>query len=308
MMMKKFVFKTLLFGLVFSVILIVVLLATSHFVAKKGFKNSQTESNTLIIKEKQQYDLMFMGISHARNFSRHGNHELVEQLLGKKIINIGQGGGICGINEQLFYLDYFYSKGNTADTIFLILTPPMLTSETLPVSSATFDSEVFDLSFFFRYLWFDTENKQERMVQYVQSKLQSKWIKTKPNYSVVKKDSLTGIDLAAISKGMKIAHGETISKERFEKSCVAIKKIINKARTNNSTIVMIIPPALFGKWPEHDLVVNFARTLKQEQNVAFYDFSESVLSPNYYYDHHHLNTKGVKYFTELYLKPLFVNH
>ena len=34
----------------------------------------------------------------------------------------------------------------------------------------------------------------------------------------------------------------------------------------------------------------------------YYDFSESVLIPKYYYDHHHLNSAGVDYFAENFLK------
>ncbi|ESU25954.1 hypothetical protein FLJC2902T_29650 [Flavobacterium limnosediminis JC2902] len=303
-MIKKFVIRTLIVGVIFFGILIVVLLATSQYVERKGFRNSQTESNTLVIESNREYDLMFMGISHARNFSRHGNHEVVESILNKKIINIGQGGGACGINEQLFYLDYFYSKGNKVDTVFFILTPPMLTSEKLPFSSNTFDSELFDLKFFCQYLSFDSENKYERIVQYMQSKLKSKWVNSEPNHTIGKKDSLVEVDMEAVRKGMQLVHGRNINVERFTKSCIGVEKIIKTAKKHNSFIVMIIPPALFGKWPEHNLVVNFAQKLKKKQGVDFYDFSESVLIPKYYYDHHHMNTKGVEYFTAVFLKPL----
>jgi hypothetical protein len=303
-MIKRFVFKVLCVGVVFLGILIIVLLSTSSYVDKKGFKNSQTESNTLIIKSDRKYDLMFMGISHARNFSRYGNHEMVEKILNKKIINIGQGGGSCGINEQFFYLDYFYSKGNKVNTVFFILTPPMLTSEKLPISSNTFDLELFDLSFFSRYLLFDSENKYERIIEYSQSKLQSEWTDLKPDYTIGKKDSLVGIDKLEVEKGILLARGEKINMERFNKSCHQIERIIELGKKNNSKVVLIIPPALFGKWPENNLAVNFAKEMKRDKNVDFYDFSESVLEPRYYYDHHHLNTKGVEYFTNIYLKPL----
>lgn len=304
-MIKKFIIRTLLVGIIFSGILILVLLASSQYVESKGFKNSQTESNTLILSSDQEYDLMFMGISHARNFSRYGNHEVVENILNKKIINIGQGGGTCGVNEQLFYLEYFYSKGNKVDTVFFILTPPMLTSEKLPVSSNTFDSELFDLNFFLKYLSFGSENKYERTVQYMQSKLKSKWIHLKPDLTIGKKDSLKGVNMEAIRSGMELAHGKNINVERFNASCAGVEKIIETVKMNDSEIVMIIPPALFGKWPEHNLVIDFAKKMKKEQNVMFYDFSESVLQPKYYYDHHHLNTKGVEYFANVFLKPLF---
>lgn len=303
-MIKKFIFRFLCISSCFFGLLVIVLLATSKYVDSKDFKNSQTDSNTLIIKSGRKYDLMFMGISHARNFSRYGNHEIVEKILNKKLINIGQGGGSCGINEQLFYLDYFYSKGNKVDKVVLILTPPMLTSEKLPIASNTFDLELFNLNFFFRYVCFDSENKYQRLIEYSQTKLKSKWISQKPDLTIGKKDSLISIDKVAVEKGTLLARPDKINFTRFNKSCSQIGKIIELAKKNNSKVVLVIPPALFGKWPEHNLVLEFAKKMKEIQDVNFYDFSESVLEPKYYYDHHHLNTKGIEYFTNIYLKPI----
>ncbi|MGE8339814.1 MAG: hypothetical protein ACN6OI_02180 [Flavobacterium sp.] len=303
-MIKKFIFKFLCVFVCFFGLLIVVLLSTSKYVNDKNFKNSQTESNTLIIKSDRKYDLLFMGISHARNFSRYENHKIVEEILNKKMINIGQGGGGCGINEQLFYLQYFYSKGNKADTVVLILTPSMLTSEKLPVASNTFDKEIFDLNFLYQYLFFDSENKYQRITGYSQSKLEKEWINLKPDYTVGKFDSLTKMDKLAVEKGILLARQQNINIERFEKSCFQVEEIIKLAEKNNSKVVFIIPPALFGKWPEHNLVSNYAKKMEGKHGIKFYDFSQAILIPQYYYDHHHLNTKGVRYFTTAYLRPI----
>ncbi|WP_431243033.1 hypothetical protein ACQ9BO_25860 [Flavobacterium sp. P21] len=279
------------------------LLLTSKYVNDRNFKNSQTESNTLIIKSYHKYDLMFMGISHARTFSRWGNHEVVEKILNKKIINIGQGSGICGINEQLFYLQYFYSKGNKVNTIALVLTPPMLTSEESPIASNTFNLEVFDLNFLYQYLMFDSENKSQRIIEYSQSKLRSKWIDLMPDHKIGKIDSLTKIDRAKVD-GNLLSWQKNINVERFKKSCYQVEKIIKLAERNNSKVVLTIPPALFGKWPGHNQASDFAKRMMKKHKINFYDFSEAVLIPGYYSDHHHLNTKGIKYFTNIYLKPI----
>ena len=303
-MIKKFILKVSFTFICFFGLFIVVLLATSKYVNVREFKNSQTESNTLIIKSDRKYDLMFMGISHARNFSRYNNHEIVERILNKKIINIGQGGGVCSINEQLFYLQYFYSKGNKVDTVALILTPSMLTSEKLPLASNTFNKEVFDLSFLYQYLLFDGENKYQRIIEYSKSKLTKEWLNLKPDYTIGRFDSLKKMDKLAVEKGILLARQQNINIERFKKSCFQVKEIVELAKRNNSKVVLIIPPALFGKWPEHNQVSDFAKKIKEKYGIHFYDFSESVLKPQYYYDHHHLNTRGIEYFTDFYLKPV----
>jgi len=302
-MIKKFVFRFSCVFLCFFGILTIVLLITSKYVNDKNFKNSQTESNTLIIKSNHKYDLMFIGISHARTFSRWGNHEIVEKILNKKIINIGQGSGICGINEQLFYLQYFYSNGNKVDTIALVLSPPMLTSEELAIASNTFNLEVFDLNFLYQYLMFDSENKYQRIIEYSQSKLKSKWIHLMPDHKIGKIDSLIKIDKVKVDQIL-LARQKNINMQRFKKSCYQVEKIIKLAERNNSKVVFMIPPALFGKWPGHNQTCDFAKKMKIKYKINFYDFSESVFKPEYYSDHHHLNTKGVKYFTNIYLKPV----
>lgn len=302
-MIKKFIYRTFLFCFIAISLLVLLLLVSSEKVKSRNFKNAETKSNTLIIKENEQFDLLFLGISHARNFSRFHNHERVEKILNKKMINLGQGGAACGVNEQLFYLKYFYSKGNSAKKIVYVLTPPMLTSDQLPIASNTFDSEVFSFDFLFQYMCFDSENKSERILQYCQSKLRSNWINLKPGRALFKTDSLLRIDPNEVKKGFILASGEKIDMNRFHKSCVTIEKTIQVAQKHHSKIVFFIPPALFGKWPEHSITLEFAKKMKRKYGVPYADFAESVVIPNYYYDHHHLNSKGIDYFTKKYLKP-----
>src|SRR5690606_6156957 len=108
--MRIFVIKLILFGLVLLFVFLLTPLLTSYWVKRNDFKNDQTESNTLIMEKNKNYDLAFLGISHARNFSRYRNHERLERFLNKKILNLGQGASSCGANEQLFYLKYAYNN------------------------------------------------------------------------------------------------------------------------------------------------------------------------------------------------------
>lgn len=301
--MKGFLVRVVLYLVLFLLSLYLALKTLSIIVYKRDFKNSETESNTLLIKEKIHYDFLIMGISHARNFSRNGNHERVEKILNKRIINLGQGGGKCSLNEQLFYLDYFYSKGNTTDKICIVLSPPMLSSTTLPQASTTFDSEMFDLSFFSKYLFFNAENKSERLLNYVQSKFSRNWISMQPNYTKSNDNFLIELDSTKIEAGFDIAYGSTgVNLKQFKKSCSHVVEIIKLAKRNNSKVYFIIPPALFGKWPGHFETIGFLNEIKMNYSFEYADFSESILDPNMYYDHHHLNSNGVNFFTNNYLK------
>lgn len=304
--MKKFLIQIVIYFSVFLVMVFMLLTINSKYVLNKNFKNSETESNTLIIKENKEYDLLFLGISHARNFSRYGNHEKVEKILTRKIINIGQGSGNCGINEQLYYLDYFYNKGNKVDQVCIVLTPPMLSSKALPIASSTFEKEIFDTKFLYHYLNFSSENKSERIIRYLQSKFSKEWINLKPDKTMGQFEALKKADASKVAEGFKLAYDETANQDQFKKSCNQVEQIIKLAQQHNSDVKLFIPPALFGKWLEHNETIVFLKKMEKKYNCKWADLSESVSLPNLYYDHHHLNTSGVVYFTNQFLKP-FIN-
>ena len=302
--MKKFLTSTLLYISLLLVCLIVVLTVISKVVKNRGFSNYETESNTLVMGSNDHYDCLIMGISHARSLSRHKNHLRIEKILNKKIINIGQGDGMGGVNEQLFYLDYFYYKGNSASTVIYIASPPMFFSKNLPIASNSFDLETFELSFLLRYLFFDSENKQERIISYLQTKITQEWYKCKPYSKDSEDEKLETINITTILEGQKKIYGDSLALQRYSKSALRAEETIQLAIENKSKVIIIIPPTSFGKFIGHEQVVEFSQKMVKLYGVEFYDFSESVLSQEFYYDHHHLNTKGVVFFTKECLYPV----
>jgi len=303
--MRKFLLKTVLTSFIIILLTILTLLASSVVVKSKGFNNYTSESNLLFLQENSNYDVLFMGISHARNFSRHKNHLRIEKILDKRIVNIGQGGGSCGVNEQHFYLDYFLYKKNSTSKIVYVLSPPLLFSQTLPIASNTFNNETFELPFLWRYLGFKSENKSARVMSYLQTKFHRNWLFKKPNTLESRDDFLEALDRKAVKKGQNLAYdGENLYLNRFKKSTEVVEQTIKLAKDAKIEIILLIPPALFGKWRGHQETFNFMQSMAQKYNVKTIDCSESVLDPILYYDSHHLNTKGVVYFTNKYLKPI----
>jgi hypothetical protein len=284
----------------------VLVLISSALVKSRNFKNFETESNTLFLKGGEHYDIAFLGISHARNFSRHKNHQRIENILDKTVLNLGQGYATCGVNDQKFYLDYYYFRNVKIDTVVYILSPILLYGDYLNKATSTFNMEPFDLDFFKHYLSYkDAENKSSRLVQYVSSKLHPKWLLHFPMRSGEKKEKLLALDTAVVNAGFKLAYLEGENLSIFNKNCAQVESTIQLARANRSNIIFVIPPALFGKWKGHNETIEFCKKMKEKYNVSYYDLSESILTPQHYYDHHHLNSAGVTYFTEKYLAPIF---
>lgn len=302
--MKRFLTKILILFFIVWILSILSALILSIIVKNRNFNNSNTESNLLHLKKDQHYDVLIMGISHARNLARDGNHFRIEKILNKDIVNIGQGDAACGVNEQLFYLNYFYHKGNRADTVLYILSTPLLYADYLNKASNTFIKEPFTFDFLIQYIKFRSRNKIQRIQNYIFSKLDTRWIKMKPSLSRRNDHQLLILDSNEVSKGFDLAYLDGIDSSIFRKNCQVIDATISFVQSRKSTIILILPPALFGKWKGHAEVLNFCQEMSKKYGIQYYDFSECILEPKYYYDHHHLNTEGIELYGQKFLKPI----
>ena len=300
--MKKFIVQIISYFLFLVLLILIGAQLTSNPVKKRNFKNFETESNLLMLKENKKYDFLFMGISHARNFSRHKNHLRLDTILDMSFINIAQGGGLCGVNEQYFYLKYFYQNRNKTNQVVYILSPPMLFHEGLPLASKTFDFEPFEFDFFFNYLFFNSRNRTQRLYSYVNSKYTLEWKNHQPKSFTKKQMYLSKLDSAKVTDGLNSTHKKGLANWQFDRSSVIVDQTIQLINDNNSSCILIIPPALFGKWNGHNETLEFAEKMKEKYGVKVYDYSEIILDPKYYYDHHHLNSDGVVFFAQNYLK------
>jgi hypothetical protein len=303
--MNHFLKNLFLFTVCSILTILVLILLSNEFVKRNTFNNWETESNLLVIRENQQYDALFMGISHARNLSRHKNHLRIETITGKKIINIGRGGYYSGLLTQYLYLKYFYAMGNKTQKVIIVLTPILMYSYVYDDASNIFEDEPISFNFIRCYLSENNHSATRQLYYYIIDKLSPQWFLTVPATLEEKKESLDSLDRAKVEAGIQSAYLNGMENEVFENRKALVYKIIGECKKNNSQIIFIIPPALFGKWKGHETVVSFLGQLhNQDPAIAWYDFSESVLDPKLYYDHHHLNSAGVVYFTENYLKKI----
>lgn len=305
--MKKFILNTFLV-VIASLVLFWLMLEFSSFVVKRrGFENHQTESNLLMMKPGKHYDLGLVGISHARNFSRHGNHQRMEKILNRSVLNLGQGLGACGMSEQLFYLKYAYSVGIEFDTVVIIVSGPVFYGNFLNRASNTFNYEPFNLNFFIQYLQYPAENKKERLLSYLRSKFGPIWIQHKPFAWSSNDNKLEKLDSVAVKTGINLAYQSGLNPDEFERNAQRIEKAVQIAISHNSKVIFVCIPALFGKWPGHENIVAFQHKMDSIYQTPFYDFSDSIKDPSLYYDHHHFNTDGVVFFLEKMLKPALEN-
>ncbi len=301
--MGKFLCKSALFFLVVGVIMLMIISYYSNRVDRYHFYNWETESNLLHLKSNQHYDMLIMGISHARNLSRHRNHLKTERILNKKVVNIGRGLGKAGASIQLLYLRQFYAMNNKADIVLYVMTPPMMFSDRDKQSTA-FNDEPFKPGFLMRLFMSKVPDKWNKTFYYLESKTKKEWLNILPYSEEIMDRQLNKIDTLAINEGLKAAYPIGLDQHMFEKNAITVTHTVKLCKRKNARIIFVITPTLFGSWPGHQQVIQFLARLNKEFGVVIYDFSSAFSDPSLFYDHHHLNSKGVEIFLEDCLKPL----
>lgn len=301
--MTRFSIKILIFCIALTGIVFSIIKVYSLPTEKNNFKNYETESNLFFIDKDQKYDFVFMGISHARNFSRHKNHLRTEEILGGRLLNLGRGGGLVGASGEHAYLRYFYSKGNETKKLVYVISPPMLYSEKLEQNSNVFVNEPFKIKFFFQYLSSRGTNVPEQLYYFLHSKLEARWKKMKPWSADSMTRIITSIDTVAINNGMHLAYPNGLDEEVYKRGIKLLKKSLQLANSKGTEVIVIFTPTLFGHWPGHDSIMVSLNNIQDEVPFKIYDYSETIQDPQLFYDHHHLNTKGIVIFLEEQLKP-----
>ncbi|MFW5832104.1 MAG: hypothetical protein ACOCVA_07610 [Prolixibacteraceae bacterium] len=300
-LLKIAFFWILLIGLIYTAAKI-----ASRNAENKEYHNFNVEDNVIITPKNEHFDFVMLGLSHARNFSRHRNHQRVEEILDRKFLNFGKGGGKGNIANQHVFLKYFLSRGNTTEQIIYVLSMPMFFAERLDENAFTYQYEKLDPLFFYHVLTGPDINKGEKLYTYIRSKSDKHWrFKYGPWSAKMSDNVLEKIDSTVINNGFKLAYVNGLEFDTFEKNKKLMRKTVELAKKNNIGITFIVTPSTFGEWPGHEHVMDFMSELKEKYGSEVYDFSRVYLGQKkYFYDHHHLNSDGVVKFTKEYLKPL----
>lgn len=307
--MIRFIFKIILFWVLLLLVIYGAAKIYSIPAESKDYENFKIEENLVITPQEDTVDYLFMGLSHARNFSRHRNHMRVEKILDIDFLNYGKGGGRGDCASQYNYLRYFLSKNNHTENILYVLSMPMFFANRLDENAFTYQYEVLKPDFFYQILIGPDINKGEKLYNYVRTKFDKKWREKYAPWSRKRMDKvLEEFDTAKIIAGFKRAYVEGLEFDAFNRNKKLIEKTILLAKDEDISISFLVTPSTFGEWPGHKHVMNFLNSMNEKYGVKTYDYSKVYLhQKKFFYDHHHLNTKGVVKFTKEYLNPIVIN-
>lgn len=261
------------------------------------FKPGETESNLLVMKPDTHYDMVMLGTSHGREFSRHSNHARAENILGKTFVNLSLGHG-RGIYGARIFLDYFLRIGDGADTIVYLIDPWVFYSDKWNENNDTFSEEPLNLDF----LTFIIQRKADALtiINYLKSNISWEQFMKAPTPDTENTAHLDAIDPDAVAKRIASLYPDGLDENTFHKYEGELNKLIETARTNHMRLIFVIPPTLLGDMPGENALKN----VLTKDGAEWHDFSNAITDPRLYFDHDHLNTKGIVTFTENYLRSL----
>jgi hypothetical protein len=296
--------RALLATALMPVVVLAWLYGTTAFVKRQVFNNWNTESNGLIMPRAQSVDMVLLGTSHGRNFSRFSNHQRTERLLHSEIVNLSRGGG-AGIVPMLMDLKWFFDLGNRTQVVVYFIDPWVLYSSTWNENNFSqnpyfFKEEPFSFDYALRVL---KSGGKRAVAKYVREKLRIEWLLYKPVSQPIDKTHVAFRDSALVKGRLAALYNQALSQENFRKYTAKLEELVQVSRSHDARLVFVVTPTLLAKEPGHDHMISMLKMLRTKYKTPFFDFSESIKEPHLYSDHDHLNTEGLELFISTHLKP-----
>jgi len=294
--MRKFVYKTIVFNAInFSILLI--LLFYAHYkdinlIATTG----ETESVLISMPINTNADILIMGSSHGRMFSRNFLHDSLEQILSVKAVNISKTAS--GIIPQKLYLQYFYEKNNYAKKVVFFLDPFAFYSPDWNENLYFLIDEPFRFDFA-KIIALSNINPDVK-ANYIKFKYNYLWYRQKANTVPDILGKLDSVDAKAVDLQLNAWFRHGYNNSYLEKYFSELLEIITIFENNNvNQIYLIIPPSLMGHFKGIDELSNLVKTIDNNK-IHFLNHNCIYNNPTYFYDHSHLNNKGaIKYIKEV---------
>jgi len=302
MEIRKFIIKSAVFVLINTGLIWFSLGILHGYENRYLYANWDTESDGLIIPQNKSFDLLFMGSSHSRIFARDKNQLRVDSILHKSTIDIGKGGGGGGIVSNLIMLKYFYARGNNTGNIVYFIDAWPFFSRKWNEDNYFLSNEPISFKLLKQCLYYHIS--RDVLLNYFKSKYTLDWLEQKPESREINNDVLKDVSKEAIQKRLASLYIEAYDEKVFKHYAAQLEEVVQLAKLHHSTITFIFPATLLDDNRGKEKVTQLLSGFKSKYGIDFYDYSNTILDPKLYYDHDHLNTKGVLYFTQKYLKPI----
>ena len=298
--MKKILLKGVIFLGVNAVLGVVLLYAHAATLTTRPW---ETDSILLVMPEDGHEDLVFLGTSHAYVFSRFKeHHEMVEQCLDREVFNMAlpQGGGIT---PARFYLETFFTAGNTTDQVVYFLDPFVLYSAGANDNHKFVYFEPFRLRFLAKLV--ANGYSYRRIISYVRSKFSGAWLLQKPEPLIHHIAPISEEHVSDERKAQRVAslYPNGLPETVFDTYTDEFERIVALCGENDTPLMVVIPPTLLGPEPGQETMMAWLHGLEQSDGIMVYDWVNVMPDRSKYYNLDHMNLGGIEAFMTEWLRP-----
>jgi hypothetical protein len=299
---RLFIIKLMIFGIVNLSILIILLYSLSGRHRDIHLSYAESESNLLTYGENAHYPVVFLGTSRGRIFSRDGNHEMVERVLGRKVANLSKGGG-GGLMPAEVHLSFFLNQGNTIDHVIYLVDPFVFYSSVNNENNDFFlKDEPFELFIFMKLV--TDHYPLDRLFSYMKMITVTDWKQISRYGSPgLTERTLSQIDDKKMEEARQVYLKE-FDQESFTAYGNVVKDINRLVKKNGGRITYVMLPMLMKDFPGFKEVDAFLRKTAKEDGVGYINCASCMQDIKFYYDHMHFNKTGIEYFLKKCILPI----
>lgn len=264
---------------------------------------AQSESNLLVTGENTRYGMVLLGTSRGRVLSRDGNHQQLEQILGRRVANLSKGGG-GGLMPAELHLSHFFYRGNTTDRVVYLVDPWVFFSEVNNEENDFFlRDEPFELDILKKLI--SDGYPTNRILSYLQMIGITDWEQISRYAAPGLTDgTLQQVDPVKMEKARN-HYLERYDLQNFAKYGGYVDRINALAKRNGSGVIYIMVPILMPDFPGAEQVDRLLTDMAaRTEDVTYYNCIAAMHDRHYFYDHMHFNRAGIARFAEEVLLPV----
>lgn len=295
--------KKLLWFIGINLLLALTVFVIIKMIEPKYEKTDQTtEASFSAIPSNKQFDLVILGTSHAREFSRSGNKPKVESILNISLWNLSKGFGHGGLVPGIAAWKLFTQRNNTTKKLLYFIDPWIFYYSKWNEENYFLEDEPLQWAIFQNA--YRNNASLPVLLNYVKAKFKPSYFLTKSLSLNRNYKQLDSISYIKAERQMKIYYSDSINVKTFNKYQKLFLEFTQTLYKDGVELIVVIPPTLLNKEPGFDLVWKFLGTI---QNCKIYDHSNAIRDPKMFYDISHLNSIGIEYYTNKFLKPILDN-
>lgn len=257
-----------------------------------------------------RYDYVILGASHAAVLGYRDMNARLEQMTGKRIMNLAIVGGGVAVNELLF--DYFLTRHRTGALVYIVDSFGFYSSDwnerrledTRLFVRADFDPRLVRLlaanpatrAMAFDYLiGFSKINNQDRFLPDVPVEEGARFDRTYRPVAQIDRERLAYL------------YPRQIDQAAFDLYLNRFEAFLDRTTRRGIAVVVVKPPIpdrVLKLIPGEEAFDARLTMILAERNVAFHDFSRVGNEDKWFYDSDHLNQAGVLQFFETSLRQV----